>query len=251
MGDDSNNSLPSGVADLAGLAAWENMAHHIPNRDDVGEGFVRLIDYMGSDLTVVNAARVSFNKRVESVEDRDEKLIKYLIEHEHTSPLRHGFFTFHVRAPMFVLRQWGKHQVGCSWNEVSLRYVRHDMGFWEPSSWRKPPEGSAKQGSSGVISDEQHAQKIYDDAMKSAKEAYDALIDAGVCNEQARAVLPMSLMTEFWWTASLQAVLRFLDLRLANDAQSEIRDYAEAIEKIVQSKYPVVLNAWRMYTKYV
>lgn len=242
MDDNSNNPPPS---DLSGLAAWESMAYHIPNREDLGSGFVRLVDYMGSDLTVVNAARVSFNKAVDTVEERDEKLIKYLIEHEHTSPLRHGFFTFHVRAPMFVLRQWGKHQVGCSWNEVSLRYVKHDMGFWEPTSWRKPPEGSAKQGSAGTIEHEANAQRIYDEAMVSAKSAYDQLIAAGVCNEQARAVLPMSLMTEFWWTASLQAVLRFLDLRLAKDAQSEIRDYAEAVEKIVQSKYPVVLRAWR------
>ena len=246
MGSDSSNTL---LSDLEGLAAWDSMSYHIPNRDSLGEGFVRLVDCMGDDLTVVNAARVSFNKRAKTVEERDRKLIKYLIEHEHTSPLRHGFFTFHVRAPMFVLRQWGKHQVGCSWNEVSLRYVRHDMGFWEPSSWRKPPEGSAKQGSGGTIADERHAQKIYDKAMASAKQAYEDLIEAGVCNEQARAVLPMSLMTEFWWTASLQAVLRFLDLRLAKDAQSEIRDYAEAVESIVQSKYPEVLNAWREHAR--
>lgn len=220
------------------------------DKQEVSSGFVNLIDVMGNDLTVVNAARVSFGKRSESLEDRDERLISYLLKHEHTSPFRHGFFTFHIKAPIFVLRQWGKHQVGCSWNEISLRYIKHNMGFWSPSSWRGKPADSVKQGSGAEINDQCEAQKVYSDALATAEQSYNRLIELGVCNEQARAILPMSLMTEFWWTASLQAVLRFLDLRLAKDAQSEIRDYAEAVEKIVHSKYPVVLNAWRMYNKH-
>ena len=248
MDDNRNDSLPQYVG-LAGLAARESMPVYMCNSNDLGKGFVKVVDSMGDDLTVVNAARVSFNKRSAVLKDRDKNLIKYLIEHEHTSPFRHGFFTFHVRAPIFVMRQWGKHQVGCSWNEVSLRYVKHDMGFWEPSSWRSPPTGSAKQGSGDNIEDQLIATAIYSKAVDDAYRAYEELISLGVCNEQARSVLPMSSLTEFWWTASLQAVLRFLDLRLAKDSQSEIRDYAEAIRKLVADKYPATLKAWEEYAR--
>lgn len=248
MGDNNNDTL-SRDARLKGLAAREDMILYIPNSESLGEGFVRLVDSMGDDLTVVNAARVSFNRKSKSMSEKDKSLIKYLIEHEHTSPLRHGFFTFHVKAPIFVMRQWGKHQVGCSWNEVSLRYVKHDMGFWEPRSWRSPPESHIKQGSGAPIEHQGHAHNIYDKAVNAAYKAYLDLINAGVCNEQARAILPMSMMTEFWWTASLQATLRFLDLRLAKDSQSEIRDYAEAVYKIVAEKYPSTLSAWEQHAR--
>lgn len=250
MDNSRNDSLPEYIG-LDGLAARESMPFR-PNPTDkqgVSSGFVNLVDVMGTDLTVVNAARVSFGKRSESLDDRDKRLISYLLKHEHTSPFRHGFFTFHIKAPIFVLRQWGKHQVGCSWNEISLRYIKHDMGFWSPSAWRGKPVDSVKQGSGTEIEAQSEAQEAYLAALSTAEIAYHKLIDLGVCNEQARAILPMSLMTEFWWTASLQAVLRFLDLRLAKDAQSEIRDYAKAVENIVSAHYPEVLEAWRLHVK--
>lgn len=250
MDNSRDDSLPKYVG-LDGLAARENMSFrpNLTDKQEVSSGFVNLVDVMGNDLTVVNAARVSFGKRSESLEDRDKRLISYLLRHEHTSPFRHGFFTFHIKAPIFVLRQWGKHQVGCSWNEISLRYIKHNMGFWSPSSWRGKPADSVKQGSGATIDNQDKAQEVYCEALATAEQAYNKLIDLGVCNEQARAILPMSLMTEFWWTASLQAVLRFLDLRLAKDAQSEIRDYAQAVENIVSSHYPAVLEAWRLHAK--
>lgn len=230
------------VEGLDGLAAREAAGHYF---SPTKVKHVRVVDSMGSDLSVVNAARVSFNKRKESIDTRDTKLIEYLLKHEHTSPFRHGFITFHVRAPIFVLRQWGKHQVGCSWNEVSMRYVKHDFGFWSPDSWRSAPEGNVKQGSGGPITNQSDANTIYDKAIESCEEAYNALLDAGVCREQARAILPQSMLTEFWWTASLQAVLRFLDLRLAKDSQSEIRAYAEEVEAHVKKIFPETLKAWR------
>ena len=230
------------VEGLDGLAAREAIGHFF---SPTTTKRVRVVDSMGSDLSVVNAARVSFNKKKDILDIKDTKLIEYLLRHEHTSPFRHGFITFHVCAPIFVLRQWGKHQVGCSWNEVSMRYVKHSFGFWSPKSWRSVPEGSVKQGSGGPIEDQSAAGMIYNQAVTQCEEAYNALLDVGVCREQARAILPQSMLTEFWWTASLQAVLRFLDLRLAKDSQSEIRAYAEEVEGHVKKIFPETLKAWR------
>ena len=234
------------VEGLSGLAAREAASHSF-SPTKVKQ--VSVVDSMGSDLSVVNAARVSFNKRKDKMDVKDTKLIEYLLKHEHTSPFRHGFITFHVRAPIFVLRQWGKHQVGCSWNEVSMRYVKHNLGFWSPDSWRSAPEGSVKQGSGGPITDQSTASTIYNQAVKHCEDAYNALLSAGVCREQARAILPQSMLTEFWWTASLQAVLRFLDLRLAKDSQSEIRAYAQEVEEHVKNIFPETLKAWRNVQK--
>ncbi len=233
---------------LSGLAAREAAGYsHIKPASDTS--YVSVVDHMGTDLTVVNAARVSFNKYKSKglgvFENKDKKLLKYLLRHEHTSPFRHAFITFRIKAPIFVLRQWAKHQVGCSWNEISMRYVKHDLGFWRTDEWRSPPEGSIKQGSAGPIECQDEATAIYDKALKVCTDSYEALLKAGVCREQARAILPQSMLTEFWWTASLQALLHFLDLRLAKDAQSEIRAYAEDIEKHVSSLFPETLSAWR------
>lgn len=215
-------------------------------------GFVRLVDKMGmaADLKVVNAARISMGKSTENMRPRDEGLIKYLAEHEHTTPFRHSYVTFHIKAPVFVLRQWMKHQVGCSWNEISGRYVEFEAGdMWNPATddWR---EGAidVKQGSGGALGVDMGgvASDVYNEAIEGAYNAYEALIALGVCREQARTVLPLALNSECWWTASLQAVHHFLRLRLDSHAQAEIRDYAVAVRSLVSEHVEgaeTILNA--------
>ncbi len=205
------------------------------------KGFVRLVNVMGSDLSVVNSARISFAKEVTDIGDRDEKLIRYLWEHRHTSPFRHATLQFHVKAPLFVLRQWMKHQVGCAWNEVSGRYVEFDAEFYTPSNWREQHE-SNKQGSKGSVDDQSMCNVLYTDAMNSSVNYYLELLDQGVCKEQARMVLPLSLYTECYWTASLQALMHFLELREDSHSQWEIQEYARAIRQLAVEHFPISLS---------
>lgn len=206
------------------------------------KGFVRLVDVMGSDMSVVNSARISFAKEVTDIGDRDEKLIKYLWEHRHTSPFRHATLQFHVKAPLFVLRQWMKHQIGCSWNEVSGRYVKFDNAdFYTPSVWREQHE-SNKQGSKGSIKGQKSASLFYRDSMQLALTRYKNLLDLGVCKEQARMVLPLSMYTECYWTASLQAIMHFLELREDTHSQWEIQQYAVAIRELALEHFPISLS---------
>ena len=200
----------------------------------IGAGAVTLITQMGDPLSVVNAARVSLGKQSEEMTDKDWRLLQYLWTHEHTSPFRHVSFQFHIRAPIFVLRQWMKHQVGCAWNEVSGRYVTFDHEAWEPGEWRRfAPQ--IKQGSAGAMGEDDtlRAQMIYDRAIESCFKAYDELMAVGVANEQARAVLPLALMSECYWSCSLHALLHFLRLRLASHSQAEMREYASAVKELV------------------
>jgi thymidylate synthase (FAD) len=205
------------------------------------KGFVRLVDQMGSDLSVVNAARISFGRESESMNDKDLKLLRYLWDHQHTSPFRHATLQFHIKAPLFVLRQWMKHQVGCAWNEISGRYVKFNPEFYVPSTWRKQHQ-SNKQGSQGEITDSKSAQILYESNMNCAVEDYYELLSMGVCKEQARMVLPLSLYSECYWTTSLQAVLHFLKLREDEHSQKEIREYAQAVRVITQEHFPESLK---------
>ena len=210
---------------------------------------IKLLGHMGSDVTVANVARVSLGRTVTEIGPSEQSLIDYLIRHQHTSPLRHCYATFHIVAPLFVLRQWGKHQVGCAWNEISYRYVQFDAeraGVWKPSSWREAVPG-VKQGSGAELPADLtlEAELAYVEGCEAAATAYQRMIDAGVCREQARAILPQAVQSEVIWTASLQALLHFLDLRLAPDAQQEIREYAQQIARIVFELWPVTLGAWR------
>ena len=205
------------------------------------QGFVRLVDVMGSDLSVVNAARISFAKQTQEFRQQDRKLIHYLWSHRHTSPFRHASIQIHLKAPLFVLRQWMKHQVGCAWNEVSGRYVRFDAQFYNPSNWREQHE-SNKQGSKGQIADQEQATQLYQSSMQRAVDEYQALLAMGVCKEQARMVLPLSLYSECYWTTSLQAMMHFLDLREDAHAQWEIQEYARAIRSLLTPYFPVCLS---------
>jgi len=205
------------------------------------KGFVKLIDVMGSDKSIVNSARISFSKQVEEVQSKDEKLIKYLWDNKHTSPFRHATLQFHIKAPLFVLRQWMKHQIGCSWNEVSGRYVEFNADFYLPTNWREQHE-SNKQGSKGSIADQEKAGLTYVDSMHFSINRYLELLDLGVCKEQARMVLPLSLYTECYWTASLQAVMHFLELREDHHSQWEIQQYAKAVRSLSSTHFPISLS---------
>ena len=207
------------------------------------QGFVEIVDVMGSDLSVVNSARVSFGKKTEELRPRDEKLINYLWEHNHSSPFRHATIQFHIKAPIFVLRQWMKHQVGCAWNEISGRYVEFDYEYHTPSHFRLQSKDN-KQGSEGAVDPitEKQAQEIFWDSCDSSMQAYSALLNMGVCKEQARMVLPLNLYSECYWTASLQAVMHFLKLREDSHAQWEIQEYARAIREISKEHFPISLK---------
>lgn len=205
------------------------------------KGFVRLVDVMGSDLSVVNSARISFAKESKEFTNKDEKLLKYLWKHKHTSPFRHATLQFHIKAPLFVIRQWQKHQVGCAWNEVSGRYVEFDAEFYTPEKWRMQSQDN-KQGSYGAIADQKEAHDYYEQALMVCVDEYNNLLNAGVCKEQARFVLPLSLYTECYWTASLQAVMHFLSLREDSHSQLEIQEYAKAVRHLSLEHFPTSLS---------
>lgn len=231
--------------------------------DDIG--FVALVDRMQEDpaLKVVNSARISYSKQKESFSDRDRKLSGFLWEHGHTSPFRHSFYTFHWKAPLFVFRQAFKYQVGsgwrtyevegetvslevfdvmydtdkgCSWNEVSGRYVKWEPEFYLPKVLRSNPPHGNKQASVDLPPDFDHEGELA--AMRAecdrAFSEYEARIERGVAKEIARLLLPQNLYSQAYWTVSLQGVLHFLDQRLKPDAQFEIRRFAQAVRDLVR-----------------
>jgi len=217
------------------------------------KGYVRLVDHMGSDLSVVNAARVSYDKEVTELSDKDKGLLSFLIREQHTSPFRHAAMTFEVYAPMMVARQWWKYAVASShienqlgWNESSRRYITEDEEFYVPSpnQWRSEPDNS-KQGSGAPV-DSSDGHRHTEDLLKTITEGVDRYQSAmanGVAPELARLHLPAYAMYVRWrWTASLQGVMTFLEQRLPHDAQSEIREYADAVLELAGGIFPVTLN---------
>ncbi len=216
-----------------------------PEIQVLNKGFVRLIDHMGSDLSVVNAARVSFGKVKESFDEGDAKLVDYLAAHEHTSPFRHTALTLHVKAPIFVFRQWMKHRIGSEFNEISGRYVEFpEDEFFVPEVFRRQAKVN-KQGSEGAIDekDRARAMEAFLESCRGAVAHYKELLALGVCREQARCVLPLGLYSEVYWTVSLQAVAHFIRLRADGHAQWEIQQYAAAVRELVEPLFPVGLKA--------
>lgn len=211
-----------------------------------------LIDHMGSDLTVVNAARVSFYKESLEFVEQDEKLIKYLARHNHFTPFTHPQITLREKVPIFVARQRFKHTVGFSYNEVSRRYVDDEPEFYTPSVWRKRAE-NAKQGSSleeitylnfiGRFDDTDEISAHYERVISHVLEVYERMIDSGVAPEQARMVLPQSMYTEFIVTGSLAAFARAYKLRSDPHAQMEIQELAKLWDHIIRPLYPVSWSA--------
>jgi len=194
-----------------------------------------LMDHMGSDVTVVNAARVSFGKRTDNTytTNKDEKLIWYLAEHKHMSPFGHCFASFHVKAPIFVARQLVKHKF-LRWNEISRRYVDYEPEFYVPDVWRGRAEDK-KQGSAGEVKSNFSINYYNLEAFK----AYEQLLDEGVCPEQARMVLPQSTMTEWYWSGSLDAFADMCVLRCASDTQQETQEVANQISVKMHKLFPV------------
>jgi len=210
---------------------------------------VNTIDHMGSDLSVVNAARVSFGKKSEElgfvsrgekclrpiIHDTDKRLIKYLAKHKHMSPFGHAFASFHVKAPIFVARQLVKHKF-LRWNEISRRYVDDDPEFYQPDEWRGRANDK-KQGSAGVVDVETLA--YLSNSNDQALATYQELLNAGVCPEQARMVLPQSTMTEWYWSGSLDAFSDMCKLRCKEDTQLETRIVANTISEEMNYLFPI------------
>lgn len=208
---------------------------------------VELIHYIGDDLDVVNAARVSFNKKSYSLVEQDKRLINYLAKHKHHSPFNHSFLSFRIKAPIFVARQLVKHKF-MPWNEVSRRYVASEPEFYFPEYWRAKAD-NVKQGSSDIPLELEdhispHDGEFPEWAVESSLRSYNDLLNAGVCPEQARMILPQNTMTEWRWSGTLGAFLDMLVLRLDPHTQKETRDVAEKIAKYVRTIFPESYKAY-------
>ena len=233
------------------------------------KGHVELMDHMGSDLTVCNAARVSFNKEsewgldfdaiarlkscpydkddVRMLKEKDEKLIRYLAKHNHWTPFAHPQITLRVKAPISIRTQFFKHKQGFVENEISRRYVSYEPEFYSPT-WRGKPTDGAKQGSEDFITEETRTNlydAIYRESYETALHVYNTLIEQGIAPEQARFILPQGMYTEWYWTGSLAAYARFYKQRKDDHAQWEIREYASAVGKIIEPYFPV---SWKHLT---
>ncbi len=209
-------------------------------------GFVRLDDVMASDLSVVNAARVSFARRKEEMDDSDAGLIRFLMRDRHGTPFEHNAFRFHIRAPIFVAREWMRHRVG-SFNEFSLRYAKATEDFYVPEA----EDVRSQVGKPGAYTFESLGPELAEetrDAMRHVYEhaysTYERLVEAGVAREVARSVLPVGAYTEFYWTVNARSLMNFVSLRAAETAQREIRRYAEAVERFLEQHMPITHAAF-------
>jgi thymidylate synthase (FAD) len=224
------------------------------NKIDVLDyGHVELISHMGDDLTVVNSARVSFNKESEwdhpdshvpcnILSEKDKKLINYLAKHQHWTPFAHPQISLHFKAPIFIRTQLFKHKVGFVENEISRRYVKDKPEFYVPF-WRSAPTNGAKQGSSAPMKYTDHITGYYQNICDDAVDLYLHLMEEGVAPEQARSVLPQGTYTEWYWTGSLASYSRVYKQRVDSNAQWEVRVYAETIGKILKELFPVSWEA--------
>lgn len=231
---------------------------------------VTLIDSMGTDISVVNAARVSFHKEsgylyddddptVMYLSDKDQKLLKFLADHGHIIPFAHAFLSFRLKIPIFIARQLGKHQVGLALSEVSRRYVEDEPEFFFPKVWRKRAS-NIKQGSSNEIITKLRYNSldgVYDtfemkeqieEVIEETLYLYNNLLDSGVCPEQARIILPLNMMTTWVWSGSLLAFIRVCNLRLDAHTQKETQDVAKKIAYFVGLKFP---HSWEVSRKYI
>jgi thymidylate synthase (FAD) len=206
---------------------------------------VTLLDSCGSDLSVVNAARVSFNKQTTEMADKDAKLIDYLAKHKHKSPFNHCFMSFRVKAPIFVARQLVKHEY-LPWNEVSRRYVTDEPEFYIPDGWRMSAD-NVKQGSGGLLVDQGTQKEIALMTTQYSLDAYNTLMRNNVCAEQARMVLPQNTMTEWIWSGTLFAFAKMCKLRLDPHTQKETQEIAQLISNEASKLYP---TSWKALMEY-
>lgn len=205
------------------------------------------IDHMGTDLTVVNSARVSFSKESQFIDgqlmEKDAKLLDYLARHKHFTPFTHPQITLRETVPIFVARQRFKHTVGFTYNEESRRYIDSPPEIYIPDAWRSRPEGSVKQGSGDIHPESDSWKPLYQAHMETTLSLYQQMLDEGIAPEQARMVLPQSMMTSYYVTGSLAAFARLYQLRIDSHAQKEIQILAEKIGKVMADLYPVSWNA--------
>ena len=218
-------------------------ANHVKVLD--GQGWVGLIDHLGTESTIVNAARVSFGKLKTEMEERDVKLLEYLIANRHTSPLEHMVFTFSIHCPLFVRGQWHRHRTW-SYNEISRRYTEIDMEFYTPAELRRQSENNRQASFSDPDFDGTALAQEIGRHNQASLELYEKLLASGVCREQARGVLPQNMMVTFWGTVDLSNLLHFLELRDSDHAQWEIREYAVAIKKLIK---PIIPNVAAYFEK--
>ena len=235
-------------------------------------GHLEYVNHMGSDLTVVNAARVSFNQESEwdidqeakerltatessfresdlqVLSQKDKKLITYLAKHQHWTPFAHPQITLRIKAPIFVRTQLFKHKVGMVENEVSRRYIKSNPEFYVPK-WRYGPTGNAKQGSSDFIDSTatDYVERLYIESALNCVNSYNKLLEQGVAPEQARSILPQGTYTEWWWTGSLSAYARIYKQRIDSHAQWEVQQYALAINVVMKDLFPI---SWKVLTEY-
>lgn len=218
-----------------------------------GIGAVELIDHMGTDLTIVNSARVSFGKEKNEIDEKDEKLIKYLVEHRHTSTFEHNVATFRFVVPLFIRSQHHRHRTW-SYNEISRRYTDVDLRFYEPKNFRTQHRSNRQASnneltnplinSSGVHGGETASYLVKKHHLESLK-LFNTLLGSGVCREQARGVLPQNLYTEYYGTCNLSNLLKFVDLRIHEGAQWEIQKVAEALLELTTDLWPTAVSAFR------
>ena len=204
-----------------------------------GQGWVGLIDTLGTESTIVNAARVSFGKIKQALDERDVGLLNYLIENRHTSPLEHIVFTFSIHCPLFIRGQWHRHRTW-SYNEISRRYTEIDMEFYTPEHLRRQAETNRQASVEDANFDDAALREMIRKQNTDSLKLYNDLLEAGVCREQARGVLPQNMMVTFWGTVDLNNLLHFLELRDSEHAQWEIREYAKAIKKLIKPVVPHV-----------
>lgn len=220
-----------------------------------GIGTVEYVDHMGNDLTIVNSARVSFGKHKEELDEKDEKLIKYLVNHGHTSTFEHNVVTFRFVVPLFIRSQHHRHRTW-SYNEISRRYTDVDLRFYEPDNFRTQHKSNRQASNVQEMVDPviipdlsdvgygTRASQVVREHHTQSLNLYNSLLSAGVCREQARGVLPQNLYTEYYGTCSLHNALHFCRLRLHEGAQWEIQRVAEAMVQIMSTLYPVAVSAW-------
>jgi thymidylate synthase (FAD) len=222
----------------------------VEDKADLGSlGYMELMDSMGGDLSIVNSARVSYNKYSAEFEEKDKKLIKFLAKHRHWTPFEQNSITFRVKCPIYIARQWMKHRCWV-FNEISARYTKFDNTIYRPDEFREQAETN-KQASvkAGDSLDQAVAGEIYDSAAKTAIDAYNKLIELGVCREQARGVLPVGSHTEFITTVNLRNFMHWYNLRAPKEAQWEIQQYAKAGIQLVKRVFPVAVECFEELEK--
>jgi thymidylate synthase (FAD) len=214
-------------------------------------GKVEYVEHMGNDLSVVNSARVSFGKHKDTLEDKDKKLINYLIKHRHTSTLEHCVATFRFKVPLFVRSQHHRHRTW-SYNEISRRYTEYNIEFYNPSLYRTQHDSNRQASNEyDFVTGPQAAPILGCNVTEAVRrfhnvafKMYNSLLEVGVCREQARGILPQNMYTEYYGTANLNNILKFIDLRIHEGAQSEIQEVAKAILKITKKLFPITVGAY-------